>query len=234
MSVAEPTNASTESPRTDTTTSQITTRPGAASVFLTQWWVPTKTSAVAELDRLADIWDAVALPSWVRTLRFYKSVDETTCLMYAECEPEHTLAPLVQQLPAGYSGRRLSEFIHEGTVLVDPTPSGAHQSAPGPVVVVASFDVDGPERQRAVVDSVVQRISESSVSDQEGLISADLYTSVDGTRVLNFATWTTDDAHERFLMSRSRHTNLKVTTEIPGVRPIGFVRYHLVRSRTTA
>lgn len=201
----------------------------AASVFLTSWWASSESAAATELDRLADIWDTVDL-SGIRQILFYQSVDGATCLLYVECDPAQTMSPRENQLPADFGGHRLSEFRRERTIVVD-----AHLLAeipsPGEVVVVASFDVDGPERQRVVIDSVVERIAASQASDQQGLAQADFHTSVDGTRVLNFALWESDEAHESFLDSRSRHTNLRVTTETPGVRPIGFTRYHLKRSR---
>jgi len=41
---------------------------------------------------------------------------------------------------------------------------------------------------------------------------------------------TTDEAHETFLAGSTRATALRISTTTPGVRPIGFTRYHLHES----
>lgn len=48
--------------------------------------------------------------------------------------------------------------------------------------------------------------------------------------MINFAEWTSDQEHITFLEGATRHRSLRLATDTPGVRPIGFTRYHLYRA----
>jgi hypothetical protein len=58
----------------------------------------------------------------------------------------------------------------------------------------------------------------------------------DGTRVLNYAEWTDEDAHRRMVEADSTPTDdewkTRISTGTPGVRFTGFTRYHLHHSLT--
>ncbi|SOD65586.1 Antibiotic biosynthesis monooxygenase [Streptomyces zhaozhouensis] len=106
-----------------------------------------------------------------------------------------------------------------------------HVTAPdgeGPpgCVVFASFDVDGAERQEKVIGNLMAALDGPVGQRPPGMLSANFHVSADTTRVLNCAEWTTDAAHQAFLDGSAHVTTRRVSGALPGVRPIGFKRYH--------
>ncbi len=110
---------------------------------------------------------------------------------------------------------------------------------PGCVVVV-SVEFDGPDhqRQRRWVDTVFEALAAETVLHPGG-ISGHFHASTDGTRVLNYAEWTDEQAH-RDALARSGQGAVgsapewRKVQEFPGVRDSGFRRYHLLRSVSAA
>ena len=92
-------------------------------------------------------------------------------------------------------------------------------------VVVAVFDVDGPGRQRTIIDAIADSLLDAPQDRHPGMLSANFHTSVDGGRVLNYAEWASEAQHIAFLEGATRATTLRISTTTPGVRPIGFTRY---------
>jgi hypothetical protein len=106
----------------------------------------------------------------------------------------------------------------------------------------AASGLDGPE-------PIIYRLYRSGVSDGEtrvpgcivsetvphpGGISADFHLSVDGKRVLNYASWTDAEAHRRAIgdpgapgVARSLSPQWHTVQNTPGVTPLGFKRYRL-------
>jgi hypothetical protein len=91
--------------------------------------------------------------------------------------------------------------------------------------VVATFDVDGPGRQRSIINAIADALVDSLQDRHPGMLSANFHSSVDGSRVLNYAEWTSEAEHVAFLEGATRVTTLRISTTTPGVRPIGFTRY---------
>ncbi|MCC9710666.1 antibiotic biosynthesis monooxygenase [Streptomyces sp. MNU76] len=88
------------------------------------------------------------------------------------------------------------------------------QKAPVGCVVTPVFDTDGPERRRHFISEVFAMTED--VATMPGSIAAHVHTSVDGTRVFNYAEWRDEQSHID-----------AVTGEIPGVRPCGYRRWEL-------
>ncbi|MCI0386086.1 antibiotic biosynthesis monooxygenase [Streptomyces sp. CNQ085] len=101
---------------------------------------------------------------------------------------------------------------------------------PDPVVpgcaVVATFETDGPDRQRRIIDALCDSLESQSAGIRSGMLSANFHVTPDGTRVLNYAEWSTDEAHIAFLDEPGRDAIFRISSEVPGVRPIGFKRFH--------
>lgn len=92
-------------------------------------------------------------------------------------------------------------------------------------VVTVSFDVDGPERQRCLVDEIFSMTKDGPAVP--GLVAGHFRTSADGTRVVNYAEWTDEQAHAATLDSGDpRGVRRCLTQEIPGVRACGWRRWH--------
>ncbi|GAA2797022.1 antibiotic biosynthesis monooxygenase [Saccharopolyspora taberi] len=98
-------------------------------------------------------------------------------------------------------------------------------------LVTAVFDVDGPERQRTFVDSLIAALPDED--GHPGAISAHFHLSTDGTRVLNYTEWTTEQAHLEATESGNHDELYEIFAGTPGVRPLRGLRYHLLDSWST-
>ncbi|WJV48122.1 antibiotic biosynthesis monooxygenase [Streptomyces flavofungini] len=127
-----------------------------------------------------------------------------------------------------------------GTELSTPVRYRVHRShvsviGQGEVgcVVTPVFDVDGPERQRHFIDEVFAMTKH--VPPMPGAIAAHFHTSTDGTRVLNYAEWSDEQAHINLVSADDpRGIRRRITGEIPGVRPCGYRRWRLHAAFTVA
>ena len=119
--------------------------------------------------------------------------------------------------------------------LAGPPRYGLHRSlteaheppAPG-CLITAAFDVDGPERQRHLVDSLIAVQPEDGF--HPGAVSAHFLLSADGTRVLLYTEWTSIEAHQEAAEAGDHDKGHEIMSGTPGVRLTGGGRYHLRRS----
>jgi hypothetical protein len=178
-------------------------RAGVGAVFVGHRYAPDEEAAATAVKELARQWEDV--PD-VRSASVYRDTEGTTVLGYVQCG-----SPAARAVPG------LVEYrLRRGVVPATGTPGA---------IVIATFDVDGPDRQEAVISALVSTLE--SRPAPPGMLSAYFHVSVDGSRVLNYAEWTTHDAHVAFLAGETRRNTLRVSTGLPGVRPIGFRRFHL-------
>jgi hypothetical protein len=196
------------------------------AVFMSHWYVAGADQGRAVLDEIADAWEGASRPPDVLSFSCYLSTgsDHFTVMTYAQCTRPGSYRPFVHGLPTTAARVEPVEYRLDRSVLLAPDAGAAA------AVVVASFDVDGPERQRHIISSVTENIERSPRTEQTGLIASHFHVSIDGTRVINFAEWTSDEEHIAFLEGATRHRSLRLATDTPGVRPIGFTRYHLYRA----
>ena len=195
-------------------------RGDVAAVFVSTAHVP---DAGIGRRRIMDAYGAYAaagpLPGLL-SLSCFLSVDSTTVLSYVQCADPDAYDGFALAARGGLGGTAVRYARGRGVVLHDGVRPGC--------VVVATFDVDGPESQTRIVDGICDAIEAAPRAQHPGLLAANFHLSADGSRVLNYAEWTCDADHEAFLAGATRATAVRVTGETPGVRPIGFTRYHLV------
>ncbi|MBT2488560.1 antibiotic biosynthesis monooxygenase [Streptomyces sp. ISL-96] len=201
-------------------------RPDSHAVYMSYWFVDGAEQGRAVLDEIMAVWESAPRPEGILTFSCYLSTGNDVVLTYAQCTDDAVYRPFTRglSLPAGPASTDPIEYRLHRDVLVDPTGQ-----APG-AMVAASFDVDGSQRQRNIVDAIVRNVQSAPADEQAGLIAAHFHLSVDGSRVINFAEWTDDEAHIEFLGGDLSRRSLEIANEMPGVRPLGFKRYHLYRS----
>lgn len=95
-------------------------------------------------------------------------------------------------------------------------------------LVTAAFDVDGPERQRHFVDTVIA--AQPRDKAHPGAISAHFLLSTDGTRVLLYTEWTSAEAHHEAAESGAHDQGHEIFSSTPGVRLTHGRRYGLHRT----
>ncbi|MDT0343141.1 nitroreductase/quinone reductase family protein [Streptomyces litchfieldiae] len=115
--------------------------------------------------------------------------------------------------------------------------SGAREHAPAPgCVVVVAVEFDGPdrERQQRWVDAVFEALdAEAEAEPHPGGISAHFHVSADGTRVLNYAEWTDEEAHRAALASPADSPAWRRVRDFPGVVAGEVTRYRPVETVET-
>lgn len=199
-------------------------RPDSQAVFVSHWHVGDRATGRAVLDEITDAWERTPRPKDILSFSCYLSVEGDTVMTYAQCSDASAYRSHIRMLPVQSARSEPTEYRLCRSVL-----AGDPGETPG-ALVTALFDVDGPERQRFIVDTIAARLQAAPRAEHAGLIASHFHAGVDGTRVTNFAEWTTDEAHIAFLEGNTRHGNLRATRETPGVRPIGHRRYHLYRT----
>ncbi|MGI5467488.1 hypothetical protein [Streptomyces sp. CA-132043] len=197
-------------------------RTDASAVFISHWYVPDRAHGLRDLDDVLAQWEGAAWPAGFVSFSCFLSTDDDTVLTYAQCADAGSYRPFVRALRGPAGAEPVEYRLHRSVVL------GGAAQPPG-CMVTALFDIDGPERQRRIVASVADSL-EDARGRLPGMVSANFHLSTDGTRVLNYAEWTSDQAHIAFLEGAARAQALRITTDMPGVRPIGYKRYHLHRS----
>ncbi|MFJ1800403.1 antibiotic biosynthesis monooxygenase [Streptomyces sp. NPDC088180] len=198
-------------------------RTDVAAVFVGQRYVRSREEALTVLEQTVMEWGGAPWPAGILSFSCFLSAEEDTVLTYAQCADGNSYQPFVRSL-RGPAVAGAVEYRPRRSVVVRGV-----SGVPG-CVVTATFDVDGAERQDRVIDSLVDVLDVPSAEQPPGMLSANFHTSVDATRVLNYAEWTSAEAHLAFLDSTTRVKTLRASGAVPGVRPIGFKRFQLHRS----
>ncbi|MBO0838750.1 MAG: antibiotic biosynthesis monooxygenase [Actinobacteria bacterium] len=116
--------------------------------------------------------------------------------------------------------------LYRSTPKLDDAPSAGCLAT-----VTVDFDGADPQRQEDWVNSVFAAADTDQASLEAGLIAAHFHISVDGTRVLNLAEWTTARAHRQATAEPA--TRLRTTTQqFPGVTGIAVHRFSPYRGIT--
>ncbi len=197
-------------------------RDDAATVLVNYWYTASHDDALDDLHNVVEQWSTAPWPQELLSFSSYLSIDGHTALTFVQSTGSDSYRPFVRSLRVPARAEAVEYRPHRSILLADPPPE------PG-CVVVATFDVDGPERQAYIIDAVINAIEQAPPAANRGMISANFFVSTDGTRVLNFAEWTSDEAHEAFLDGVARAAALRISQSIPGVRPIGHRRLHVHR-----
>ncbi|MGW7022513.1 hypothetical protein [Streptomyces decoyicus] len=197
-------------------------RADATAVFISHWYVPDRERGLRDLRDVVAQWENASWPNEFLSFNCYVSTDDDTVLTYTQCTGSDSYRPFARALEGTARAEPVQYRLHRSVVL-------DHAAKPPTCMVTALFDIDGPERQRRIVNSVADSL-ENARGRLPGMLSANFHLSTDGTRVLNYAEWTDDQAHIAFLEGTTRAQALRITTDMPGVRPIGYKRYHLYRS----
>jgi C-6 monooxygenase len=95
--------------------------------------------------------------------------------------------------------------------------SGIGSSTTTKFIALVVIHVDGPATQRTLVD-MLSRDVRAWVRHCPGFLSANYHVSVDGTQVVNYAEWSSEDAYRQsFELSPSKGAMRNAIRELPGV-----------------
>lgn len=123
-------------------------------------------------------------------LQYSQWADESASRAFAGTD-KPLWAHAVHTAVPGIEHRKVTAYrlYRNTTPVVEPPPTGCL------VTVTIDFDEPGAQRQRCWVDNVFAAAGTTDASPTVGMLAAHFHVSVDGTRVLNLAEWTTAQAH---------------------------------------
>jgi hypothetical protein len=213
-------------------------RPDAGVVLVSQWQVGTSERQRLAIEEATAAWKGIAWPDALLSVAWFASTDGESVFTYSQWTGDEG-ADAFARTDGPTFLQRLPEVV-PGLEIRPPTRyrlyrSGARENAPTPgCVVVVSIEFDGPDpaRQRHWVDLVFDALA-AEPAPHPGGISGHFHVSVDGTRVLNYAEWTSDDAH-RDAIERSGQGAVgagpkwRDVQTYAGVVRSGFTRYQLL------
>lgn len=92
-------------------------------------------------------------------------------------------------------------------------------------ILISPWIVDTPARQRAAIAATLGEWENNPWP--EGFISLTCFASSDGHTVLNYAQWSSDEAHHAFVRTKRPRLARNIDAVVPGIERPGVVRYRL-------
>ncbi|WP_373048695.1 hypothetical protein [Vulgatibacter sp.] len=209
----------------------------APTVLFSQWTVGTAARQRAAADAAHEAWSRTGWPAGLAAHASFASADGATLLHHSQWKDPAAVAGFrdgdrrnwMAAVDAAVPGierdwafeTRLYRSMRPG----DPARTGC--------LVLVSFETDGPHAQHAFVDALFERVETAPASHHPGAISSHFHLSTDGSRIFNYSEWTSAKAHEEMLATQLRPDGalVRFIERFAGLRPLGFRRYELLRSR---
>jgi hypothetical protein len=180
----------------------VLTRDDAGLVLIGEWAVSDPELQRAAADAAVDAWGVHAWPDGLRAHHCLLGEDGRTVLhhlQWADAPAARAFAAtgrpawkrFVDDVVPGIMHRGATAYrrYRDTVALPTPPPTGCL------VTVTVDFDGSDPRRPRAWVDNVFRAAGTANASVQSGMLAAHFHVSVDGSRALNLAEWTTAEAH---------------------------------------
>ena len=181
-------------------------------------------------------------PDGLLSWSVFTSTDVQSAMVYEQWRGDSSLDAAVDAALAGAAAAPHVPGI-PGTERSTPVRHRLYRShadtAPGEPAVpgciaIPVFETAGPERQRHFVEELFA-LTEDSEHGPAGLISVHLHLTDDGTRVVNYAEWTGEQAPVEVVGAQEGdHIRRRISGGIPGVRSAGYRRWQLDTSLVTA
>lgn len=180
-----------------TTTAPEPARADITATAFGLWQVDTAARQDTAIDAIAEAWDRRPWPGpGLATYSVLAGLDHSTLLHVAQYKD-----PDAPVLPEHRSWKDEVDAAVPGLRRLGVTGCHRHRSAvvdpaaePGcAVLVVREFDKPDVEQARQLIDTLFHSTADRPAA--EGMISAHFYVSLDGSRVFNFAYWTSEEAH---------------------------------------
>ncbi|HLL34737.1 MAG TPA: antibiotic biosynthesis monooxygenase [Streptomyces sp.] len=183
------------------------TRPDAGAPFFSTWRVGTPERQEATVEAIAGTWERRPWPAdGLLAYHVYTGLDGSTLMHHSQWVSEadyeaffktqrqervdeiDTLVPGIERLRLDRCRRYRSRERAAGDTRV-----------PGLVVIVRiDFEPDATERRTDWIGEVLRALA-GTPDDHRGLISAHFHLSTDGTHVLNYAEWESEQAYDAVL-----------------------------------
>ncbi|WP_069883719.1 antibiotic biosynthesis monooxygenase [Streptomyces luteocolor] len=198
-------------------------RADAGTILVSSWIVPAPEVQRQAADLVIEGWEQEDRPDAMLSLTTFLSVDGTEVLNHAQwTDDDSHLAWARARRPQGISEvdrivpgierpRLVRYALHRSYA-----PEESADRTPG-VLVTPTFEIEGPDSQRALADAVVGILERLG---PDGLLGAHFLVSKDGRRVLNHAEWEDMAAWRRFAQDGGTNELRTVIGTLEGVTPV--------------
>ncbi|WP_158888776.1 antibiotic biosynthesis monooxygenase [Amycolatopsis anabasis] len=209
------------------------TRADVGAALFSNWRLGTPERQQAAVDAIGAAWESRPWPTPdLRSYTVFASTDGETLLHYSQWADDDAYHAFVRthrrqrvnEIDTAVPGiERYGLTSYRRYRSTEPT---AETRAPRCFVTV-KVEFDGPDvpRARAWVDGVFNAAA-ADAAIPAGLIAAHFHVSTDGSKVLNFAEWTSEQAHQDVLdTTGTRSATARAARDFPGVRNLTITRH---------
>ncbi|GGZ33516.1 antibiotic biosynthesis monooxygenase [Streptomyces poonensis] len=211
------------------------TRPDATAPFFSTWRVGTPERQRATVEAIAATWLAAPYPAQGPLAYYvYTGHDGTTLLHHSQWVREEDYEEFVRTQRQGRNDRIDAAApgiervgLHRYRRYRSHERAAGDTRTPGLVVTVrVDFeDEEGAaDRRREWVDLVLAALA-GNVAGDRGLISAHFHLSQDGTHVLNYAEWESEEAYDKALADTAPTPEWERVRAFPGMKGAEGSRY---------
>ena len=219
----------------------VIARPDAEVSTFSEWTTGSPERQHAALDAAIDAWADRARPEGMLSYTCFLSTDGSTLRHHTQWTDDAARSRFWSAESPEAASTRLAESQVTRVRTIDEDVPGierdglavydlyrSHLTAgPAPstgCVVIVTIDFEGPNRDRQAqwVDAVVSAL-ETEPEPTPGLIAAHFHRSIDGTKVVNYAEWTSEQAHRDALdhgpdgLAQTDRPEWRRVTEFAGV-----------------
>jgi heme-degrading monooxygenase HmoA len=210
------------------------TRTDADIALINEWTVDTPKRQRAAAETAIDAVEHGPWPEGLLSDNYFVEIDGDTVLHYSQWTSEETADEWVRTDRQEWTQRidavpdierhEITPYRLYRSFVPDGSP---HRRG---CIVVISFETDGPEWQRKLVDWLVERLPDNP--PPPGNISNHFHLSTDGTRVFNYTEWTDEEAHQDTVENHLREDDEvpQMIDAMAGVRGLGYKRFNLHQS----
>ncbi|PXY36094.1 SDR family oxidoreductase [Prauserella flavalba] len=175
-------------------------------------------------------WEELPEPQWRERQRAegYTDADLDSLRSAYAAMREHP-APVLGTVERviGHPARTFAEWLdRHAAEFTDPLPAVGREDAG--VVLLSTWTLDTPERQRAAADAAAE--AWSGMPWPDGLLSYSLLLGTDGRTILHYSQWTGEDAAARFRESDPPARVRGIDDAVPGIERSGVTSYRGYRS----
>jgi heme-degrading monooxygenase HmoA len=213
-------------------------RPDVGLVIVNEWALGTPDRQRAAVDAAMAAWDTAPWPEGLLTHNCFLATDGDRVLNYWQWSGEEAYREFLRT-DCPERVRRIDDAVpgierYEITLyrLYRSAFTFGPQQVPGCVVLVSvEFEGADEQRQQKWVDTAITVDAESE--PQLAGISGHFHLSTDGTRVLNYSEWTSEEAHREALARTTGRTDVREAechAGFPGVKRHSVSVYHFYRS----
>lgn len=204
------------------------TRADCECAVLSPWYLGEAAAQRQSADAVASEWDAVPWPEGLISANCFASLDDEVLLLYFQWSDEAARRAFFA------SPQRQADAVAAFGLAESPgyrvyRSLGNAATAPTSLIT-ATFDVDGPKRQRHIADSLCE--AAARMPRHPAGLSSHFHLSADGTRVVNYTEWNDDAAHDEVAEDGDFDEAYRISTDTPGVRATRGRQYRLWHSRS--